>query len=111
RVVLLLPLPAFTGGDEGISAASIAHDIVPLVRQVAYETGNEVLNLFNLFVDSPELFPDFVHPSAAGAARMAQRVYEHIQLETVADIKLLEGKPSNRFNFHGFEGLQFDFEG
>lgn len=79
RVVLLVPPPAFTTTNTGVTAKVVADEIVPRVRVVAAKTGCASIDLFTLFAESPELFPDALHPSKKGAARLAQRLYEHLQ--------------------------------
>ncbi|MCK3685562.1 GDSL-type esterase/lipase family protein [Maribellus sp. YY47] len=113
RIVLLSPVPAFVEGDRGITASVIRDNILPKVRQVAFETGTEIVNLYNLFIDSPTLFTDGIHPSAEGATIIAQRVCDYIQTKNDSHLELISRLPSNTgsFNFYGFQGYEFDFNG
>ncbi len=113
RVVLLLPAPVFNEGDRGITAAVIRNDIIPKVRQVAYETGCGLVNLHNLLIDSPALFPDGVHPSAKGATKIAERIYSYITTERDPGFELHTKLPEGAvpFNFYGFVGYGFNFHG
>lgn len=113
RIVLLSPVPAFIEGDRGITAAVISDNILPKVRQVAFETGTEIVNLYNLLIDSPALFTDGIHPSGAGATVIAQRIYDYILTKNDSHSQLTAKLPSNAgsFNFHGFQGYEFDFQG
>lgn len=113
RVVLLLPVPVFLTDTTGISAIVVSEKILPIVRQVAYETRCEVINLYNLLIDSPQLFPDKLHPSAAGAALIAERISELVMMKSDPSFSLSkklthDAKP---FNFYGFQGYDFTFRG
>jgi lysophospholipase L1-like esterase/pimeloyl-ACP methyl ester carboxylesterase len=113
RVVLLLPFPVFSKDTTGITASVVEKKILPMVRQVAYETGCEVINLYNLMIESPELFPDKVLLNAEGAAAIAKRVSEFIKMKTDPSFDLSKSLPQDaqRFNFYGFQGTNFTFSG
>lgn len=111
RIVLLLPPPVFSEDTTGITASVVRGSVLPIVRQLAYETGCEVINLYNLLIDSPRLFPDKVHPSAEGAAIIARRVRELVMMQSDPPVSPLTFLPRNAspFNFHGFQGYDFTF--
>ncbi len=111
KVVLLLPVPVFSTDTTSITATVISNKILPMVRQVAYDSGCEVINLYNLFIESPGLFPDKVHPSAAGATFIAKRIYEHVKMAsgTAVNFAKLLPKDAKPFNFYGFQGYDFTF--
>jgi len=104
---MLLPAPVFSTDTTGITAQVINEKILPMVRQVAYETGCEVINLYNLLIESSRFFPDKVHPSAEGATLIAMRIYELIRMKSVPSFSLLKDLPpdSKPFNFLWFSGL------
>ena len=52
-----------------------------MIRQIAWETGCEVINLYNLLIESPELVPDKVHPNAEGATVIAKRICELVRMK------------------------------
>ncbi|MCK0144393.1 GDSL-type esterase/lipase family protein [Arenibacter sp. F26102] len=114
RIVLLLPVPAFTTDTTGIWNNVIKNKITPLTRSVAYKTNSEVLDLYQLFIDQPGLLPDMVHPSSLGATLIAKRLYETVvQKEIVPidfsksnDVKVLETS-----NFYGYPLTNFEFKG
>src|SRR5690606_20337387 len=64
-------------------------------------------------IESPELFPDKVHPSAAGATVIAKRLYEHVKMNSDASFDLSKALPDGAvpFNFYGFNGFGFPFKG
>ena len=112
RVVLLLPAPVFLTDSTGITAKVVNEKILPMVRQVAYETGCEVINLYNLLIESPQLFPDKLHPSKEGDTLIAKRICEFIRIKSVPSSNLLKSLPldAKPFNFYGFQGYDFMFK-
>ncbi len=112
RVVLLLPVPVFSTDTTGITARVVSEKLLPMVRQIAYETDCEVINLFNLLINSPELVPDKVHPNAAGATVIAKRIYELVSMKSDTSSNLSKTLPADAkpFNFYGFEGYEFTFQ-
>ncbi len=113
RIVLLLPVPVFSSDTTGITAVVVRDKIIPMIRQVATETGCEVINLWNLMIESPEFFPDRVHPNAAGAVVIAKRISEFVKMKTDPSFDLSKSLPQDaqRFNFYGFQGYNYTFAG
>ena len=114
RIVLLLPLPAFTEDSTKIWNPVIKDKIIPSIQKVAHDTENEVIDLYQLFIDRPDLLPDKIHPSSLGASLMAQRLYEVvIQDLTENTIPLKDGPRivQEEANFYGFSLTQFQFNG
>jgi lysophospholipase L1-like esterase len=77
KIYVGLPTPCFPG-RWGINDKTIHDEIIPLVRQVAQDTGASVIDLNTPFAGKSELFPDTVHPHAAGAKAMAEVIYHAI---------------------------------
>ena len=113
RVILLLPVPVFSTDTTGITASVVEKRILPGVRQVAYETGCEVINLYNMFLDSPGLLPDKVHPNVEGTSRIARRIRDIINRKEETGFDLIKNAnlTTERFNFSGFQGYDFTFQG
>jgi len=112
RVVLLIPVPVFLTDTTGITSVVLTGKIIPMVRDIAYETGCEILNLYNLFIESPEMFSDKIHPNAAGASVLARRLYEFVRTKTEpADLSGHWPEDAKPFNFYGFQGYDFTFRG
>jgi lysophospholipase L1-like esterase/pimeloyl-ACP methyl ester carboxylesterase len=113
RIILLVPVPVFTKDTFGIVSSVVTENIIPMVRQIAYETNCEIINLYNLFSESPELFPDKIHPNAEGAQVIAQRLEEFILIDDDPAFDLREdlAAESDKFNFYGFQGFDFIFQG
>lgn len=57
-VVLIVPIPVFSNDTTEVSSKTLTEKIIPKVRQIAYEIGCDVLNLYNPFLDKSELVPD-----------------------------------------------------
>ncbi|MDD5555778.1 MAG: GDSL-type esterase/lipase family protein [bacterium] len=72
RVFLCLPPPVYMDGEERPNEA------IPIIRQVAGENGVPLIDVDASLRGRPELFPDGVHPGAAGAEVMAKAVYRAI---------------------------------
>jgi lysophospholipase L1-like esterase len=75
KVYLCHPVPAFPG-NFGIRDEVIKNEVNPAVDQVAKETGADVIDLYTALADHKDLFPDKVHPNAAGAKLMAQTIHK-----------------------------------
>lgn len=74
RVLLALPPPVYSEGDDRITNLEIS--VRPILRQVAREMGVTVIDLHGALFGRPELQPDRIHPSAEGASVIAEEVYE-----------------------------------
>ena len=113
RIIVLLPMPCFLTDSNHISNKILLQDILPMEQQVAFERKLEVINLFPLFIDKPELFPDKIHPSSIGAAMLATRVYEAIcqKKNTGVDIFSKIKADKHLSNFYGYECADFIFNG
>jgi lysophospholipase L1-like esterase len=73
RVLLCLPTPVFKV-MWGINDDVITKELTPILRQVAAETGAELVDLRTPLLDKQAWFPDNVHPNAQGAALIAKTV-------------------------------------
>jgi lysophospholipase L1-like esterase/pimeloyl-ACP methyl ester carboxylesterase len=113
RVVLLLPPPCFSPDTTGIRDTYIREHVIPRLRDAAYEAGVEIVNLYNYFLDGAKWFPDQVHPSSIGAGLIASRLYDLVKLEEGDPPKIagLIGHTAVMSNYHGFECVDFSFDG
>lgn len=68
------PTPCFPG-RWGIDDKTIRDEVRPLVHKVARQTHAKIIDLYKPFRGKSDLFPDTVHPNAAGAKLMAGVVY------------------------------------
>lgn len=114
RIILLLPVPAFTTDTTGIWNEVIKNKITPITRSVAFKTNSEVLDLYQLFINQPGLLPDMIHPSSLGATVIAKRLYEAVvqkEMETIVALKSKEIKALETENFNGYSLSNFEYKG
>ena len=76
-VVLSLPVPAFCSGGA-IDGGRVRDGVIPAVRAVAKELNLPLIDFYTRLLNRKELFPDRIHPNAAGAFELAAEVYETI---------------------------------
>ena len=116
RIILLTPIRCFLEeGSSTISQARIGGEVIPMVEEVAWRKGLEIVDLHHLFGHTwaGHLLPDRLHPSAIGAGMMAQHIGSYLLRQSeVADpqrLPFLQG--ATAFDFHGFRGYAFRMEG
>lgn len=73
KIWLCLPAPVYET-RWGINEAAVGQEIIPLIRRVGAEKRLPVIDLHAALGGHPELFPDKIHPNAAGARLMAETV-------------------------------------
>lgn len=74
RIWLCLPVPVYET-RWGINNLVVQGQVIPRIEKVATEKGLPVIDLYTALLGQPLLFPDKVHPNAAGARLMAQTIY------------------------------------
>jgi len=57
----------------------IISEIIPMIKQVAYETGSTIADFYTALDGMPEFFIDGVHPNVAGADIIAEVAYHAVQ--------------------------------
>lgn len=113
QVVLLTPTKCYT--DDDISDSVISGRVIPLIREVAYANGTEIVNLHNVFGAEHDavLMPDRVHPSSIGAGLLAKKIGTYILTSSANDGT---GKPqiiaqaNDSRNFYGFPQYNFNLQ-
>lgn len=83
RILVCLPVPAFKL-MWGITPEVIANEQLPILREVASQTGSEVIDLYTPHLDKGSWFPDNIHPNATGAGSMAKIIAEAIRSKVAA---------------------------
>ncbi|MFB3903694.1 MAG: GDSL-type esterase/lipase family protein [Acidobacteriota bacterium] len=78
QIWLCLPAPLIPGRDDE-RMANLRDHIVPQLRAVANEKQVGLIDVQSSLEGKPELFPDKVHPNAAGAAIIAETVARAIR--------------------------------
>lgn len=114
RVLLCLPMPAFQIRWD-INETVIKDEIIPILRQVAFDTGAELVDLHTAFLGKGAWFPDNIHPNTDGAARMAQVIGGAIAFkpDTAFDLEknlTEQGIKPSVTSFHGYRQLTFPLE-
>lgn len=115
RIVLLLPVKAFSDEKFGISGTYLKDSIIPSIQKLAYEENLEVIDLHSLFADKEALLADKIHPNAEGDGFIAARLNELIRQKTkpvipsggIPRLKL----PTEKSSFYGYNCFQFKFNG
>jgi sialate O-acetylesterase len=72
KVYVCLPVPSYP--MIGNMNLTLAGQISPLIRRVARDEGAQIIDLYTPLSNKPLLFPDGLHPNAAGAAVIAQEI-------------------------------------
>ncbi|HIL72789.1 MAG TPA: hypothetical protein EYG44_01020 [Verrucomicrobia bacterium] len=73
KIWLCSPAPVYQT-RWGISEKSVVEGVIPKVQALAKRKGLPVIDLYAVLSDKPEMFPDKIHPNAAGAKLMAEAV-------------------------------------
>ena len=83
KVCVATPLPAYADNSGKVRYAIqpdvIRDEILPIVKQVAEETAAPLIDLYTVFDGKTELYSDGLHPTAEGAALLAQTVFDAIR--------------------------------
>jgi acyl-CoA thioesterase-1 len=78
-VYVATPPPVYGAGGFDIQPGVVANEVVPLVRTIATDAGAPLVEVFTALSGKSELFPDTVHPNAAGAELIAETVFAAIE--------------------------------
>ncbi|MGB2092006.1 MAG: glycosyl hydrolase family 95 catalytic domain-containing protein [Akkermansiaceae bacterium] len=78
-VWLMNPVPSFIRFGHSINGAFIEDEVLPQIKKIARLTQTPVIDLHSPFLNRPDLFPDKIHPNAAGAAEMAKIIAPILQ--------------------------------
>ena len=80
NIFICLPTPDYPG-RWGISDKTIHVEMIPMIRRIARQSHVGLIDLYRALSGRKELFPDTVHPNAAGAKLMAAAIYRAIRAE------------------------------
>ncbi|MCF7954318.1 MAG: alpha-galactosidase [Phycisphaerae bacterium] len=83
-VWICYPVPAYPG-QWGITDKVMKEEVMPLIDVVAKKTNVKIIDLYTALSGKKELFPDTVHPNAAGAKIIAETVCKAITGKTGTD--------------------------
>ena len=73
-IYLCLPVPVYQT-RWGINAKTVKGGVIPVIRKVARDESLTVIDLDQALSGKPAMFPDKIHPNAAGAKLMAQTIH------------------------------------
>lgn len=74
EIFICLPTPDYPG-RWGINDKTIRVEMIPMIQRVAKKSDVTVIDLYTALSNRKLMFPDTVHPNAAGAKLMAMEVY------------------------------------
>jgi len=73
-IYLCLPAPVYQT-RWGINEKTVTGSVIPIIRKVAKDTKLPIVDLYQALSKKPEMFPDKIHPNAAGARVMAKTIF------------------------------------
>ena len=113
RIILALPVASYLTDTARQFDAVISQRIIPGIRQVAYDEKLELVDLHSLTLEKPALFPDQLHPNAAGELLLAKRLAAYLQNKTVPDFDIFKKikQPYKVINFNGYDCAKFTLAG
>jgi lysophospholipase L1-like esterase/pimeloyl-ACP methyl ester carboxylesterase len=113
RIILLLPVTSYITDTMRHAEIAIAKQILPRIRQVAFEEKLELIDLHSITADMPATFPDSLHPSSLGATILAKRIYEVIINKTDGSFDIFKKikEPVTISSFYGYDCAEFTFHG
>ena len=79
------PVPAYPA-RWGISDKTIKTEVKPMLDAVAKKTNVKIIDLYTALSGMPQLFPDKIHPNAAGAKIIAKTVHKTIAGQPAAAV-------------------------
>lgn len=73
KVWVCFPVPVYET-QWGINDDTLAHGVIPAVKRAAHQSHAPIIDLYEALSNRPDLFPDKVHPNAAGAQLIARTI-------------------------------------
>ncbi len=78
KIYLCMPAPVYKT-QWGINEESLTTEVIPAIRKVSAEKKLTTIDLHTALAGQKELFPDNIHPNAAGARVLAETVFAAIK--------------------------------
>ena len=78
KVWVCTPVPVFAT-QWGINSRTLDEGVIPVIMDACQRRKVPVIDLNDALTGRPEVFPDKIHPNAAGARIMAQTVFQAIR--------------------------------
>ncbi|WP_413667507.1 GDSL-type esterase/lipase family protein [Mucilaginibacter sp. Mucisp86] len=109
RIVLLLPIPSFQADTNQIYDKVIVNNIIPKLRNVAYDEHLEVIDMHSMFINHESWMPDKIHPNLEGTAMTAKRLYDAVvqPRDSNYDVFSSMNQPFKESNFYGYPCAEF----
>ncbi len=79
-VRICYPAPTYPGPYD-FTESVVVNEIIPMIDEIARQTGATIIDLHRPLSGKAGLFPDTVHPNAEGARLMAEAVFAAIAAE------------------------------
>ena len=76
-VWICYPAPTYPGPYD-FTDPIVVNEIIPMIDEIARQTGAKIIDLYRPLSGKAKLFPDTVHPNAEGARLMAEAVFTAI---------------------------------
>ncbi|WP_436489362.1 GDSL-type esterase/lipase family protein [Chitinophaga sp. ARDCPP14] len=113
RILLLQPIVSFVKDTTQIWDPVITKQILPKVRQVAYEENLELVNLNALLMGKPGLMPDGIHPELEGTTLIAKTLFEVLHPVRDTAFNAIGPLPGDKkiSSFYGYCCADFNFRG
>ena len=73
-VWICYPAPTYPGPYD-FTDPIVVNEIIPMINEIARQTGAKIIDLYRPLSGKADLFPDTVHPNAEGARLMAATVF------------------------------------
>ena len=116
RIIVMLPTAFFVTDTTGIYDPISRNRVTPRLRAAAYQEKVELLDMYTLLVDRPDLVPDKIHPEEKGSEIIAKRMFQQVicplddsfNIFNTLDKKNIDYKVAN---FHGYECAEFKLHG
>lgn len=86
QVYIAYPVPVFED-KFGISKEVVDNEVLPAVKKIARKTKVKTIDLYNPFTGRADLTYDGIHPNDAGAALLANEVYEALHATKAVSAK------------------------
>lgn len=112
RIILLMPVASYLTDTTRQPDAVITKQIIPRIRQIAFEEKLEMIDLHSITLNRDSLFFDQLHPSAQGQTIIANRLYEAITSKTTRNFDIFPklNVPYKVTSFYGYDCAEFTVE-
>lgn len=113
RIILMTPVVSFVADTSGIWDPVIVKNIIPRLREVAFEHRLELFDPHPLMTGKPALMPDRIHPDSLGSSFIAKGLFDLIHTKRDTAYNIFEQLPSGKIisSFYGYACADFTFNG